>query len=402
MIDKKKKVNQQFIKNLTGKTKFVISKNSRALRISRQTYQSKLDYMRKEKIINSFTININPNIHPIGLKYVMIEIKTNPKEPELVNKLLLIPQLRILDGIIGDFSLFGLFVFKSMQEYHRVLNKVDEIMAGSYFKKYQIIETIKVFKTNGISLTNLEISYDVGKKIDLEKIARKFPTLKFNPHKFPGILMNFEDPKAKCLIFSSGKIVVTDFDSNLDLDTLKNKTLIEMKRIGINITNLDEIDYFILKILQDEQGLKPISTYEIKDILNEKFKLDLKNLNKDDISQSTIHNRIKKLENQGAILNYTINFSPKKVGFNGKYYLRIKPKDPSKYNELADKLVKNKEITDLFRIGEQYGLFAIIRVEDIEDYSTFIRNLYISEEIEDTYTNFVLDELIPYSNFLIF
>ena len=121
-----------------------------------------------------------------------------------------------------------------------------------------------------------------------------------------------------------------------------------------------------------------------------------------EISQSTIHNRIKKLEQRGIILNYTVNFHPKEIGFKGKYLVRIKPKDPSKYNELALRLDRNKNITDLFRIGEQYGLFAIVRVKEIEDYATFIKNLYISEEIEDTYTNFVLDELKPYVNFSIF
>ena len=37
----------------------------------------------------------------------------------------------------------------------------------------------------------------------------------------------------------------------------------------------------------------------------------------------------------------------------------------------------------------------------IGDYATFIRDLYNSEDIEDTYTNFVLDELISYTNFII-
>ena len=64
--------------------------------------------------------------------------------------------------------------------------------------------------------------------------------------------------------------------------------------------------------------------------------------------------------------------------------------------------MKNPHITDLFRIGEQYGLFAIIRVKEIEDYGNFIRELYETEEIEDTFTNFVLDELKPYTNFIIF
>ncbi len=246
----------------------------------------------------------------------MLEVKTNPKEPDLVKDLLEIPQLRMLDGIIGDFSLFALFIFKSPEEYYQILNTIDKIMSKSYFKKYQIIDTIKVFKTNGISLKNSGLRFE-----------------------------------------------------------------------------LDNIDFNILNILRDGQGLKPISTYEIRKIFEEQLKIE--------ISQSTIHNRIKKLEREGIILNYTVNFMPKKIGYKGKYLLRIKPKDPSKYNELAIKLDMNSNITDLFRIGEQYGLFAIVRVEKIEGYATFIKDLYSSEEIEDTYTNFILDELIPYTNFII-
>jgi len=308
---------QRFIENINGNTKFSISKNSRAIGFSRQTYQNKLDGLRDQKIITNFTININPDIRPNNLKYVMLEIKTNPKEPELVEKLLKIPQLRMLDGIFGDFSLFGLFIFKSPEEYYQILNSIDNLMAKSYFKKYQIIETIRVFKTNGISL-----------------------------------------------------------------------------KLGDQIRKIDDIDYKILNILRDGQGFRPISTYETKRIFTEQLNMD--------ISQSTIHNRIKKLEQQNVILNYTVNFNPKKVGFKGKYILRVKPKDPSKYNELALRLEMNKNITDLFRIGEQYGLFAIVRVKKAEQYGNFIRDLYSSEEIEDTYTNFVLDELITYTNFVIF
>ncbi len=399
-----------FIKNLTGKTKFVISKNSRALGFSRQTYQNKLDILREQKIITNFTINIDPNIRPNNLKYVMLEIKTNPKEPELVEELLKISQLKMLDGIIGDFSLFALFIFKSSEEYYQILNKVDGIMSKSYFKKYQIIETIKVFKTNGISLRNSKITFDIGKKIDLKQIANNFSNTDYDPLKFPGLVMKIKDPPATIVIFSTGKIVITDYGNVTEIKKLKNKIFDEIIKIGITLEkkkinqtfNIDELDYLILKILQDDQGIRPISTYEIKDLLSKKYNESLKSLNKDDISQSTIHNRIKRLELQGVILNYTANFSPKKIGFEGKYFLRIKPKDPSKYNELAFNLVKNKDITDLFRIGEQHGLFAIVRVKKVEDYADFIRKLYQSDEIEDTWSSFILDELKTYSNFVIY
>jgi DNA-binding Lrp family transcriptional regulator len=285
-----------FIKNLTGKTKFVISKKSRSLGLSRQTYQNKLDILRSQKIISNFTININPNLLPINLKYVLLEIKTNPNEPELLENLLKISQLKILDGVLGEYSLFALLIFHSSEEYYQVLSIIDKIMAQSYFKKYQIIETIKVFKTNGIELN------------------------------------------------------VNKIDSNFEIDS---------------------IDYVILKIMQKNQNIKPISTYEIKDIIKEKYK-------------------------------DALNFCPKKIGFRGKYLVRIKPKDPSKYNEIALNLEKNSFITDLFRIGEQHGLFAIVRVKKVEDYAEFIKILYQSDEIEDTFTSFVLDELVTYTNFIIY
>lgn len=328
MSDPKERVkNRALIKRLNGKTKFNISKNSQALGLSRQTIQNKLNNLRDRQIIKNFTININPNIQPNNLKFVMLEIKTNPKEPKLVEELLKLPQLKMLDGIFGEFSLIALFIFKSSDEYYQILNEIDKIMAQSYFKKYQIIETIKVFKTNGIKLENSAVN--------------------------------------------------SQFD-------------------------LDKIDDLILKILHERQGLKPISTYDIKHIINEQYKDIVLKHYKEGISQPTVHNKIKKLERNGVILNYTINFCPRKLGFKGKYIVRIKPKDPSKYDILARKLEEKNEITDLFRIGTQYGLFAIIRVKEIEDYGNFIRDLYDSEEIEDTFTNFILDERKPYTNFIIY
>ncbi|MFX0071170.1 MAG: Lrp/AsnC family transcriptional regulator [Candidatus Hermodarchaeota archaeon] len=307
----------KILKKLNTKSKPKISIISKELMVTRQTFRNRFDYLRKEKIINNFTININPNIRP-KLMHIIIEIKTNPKEPKLVEELLLLPQLRLLDGIFGEYSLIALFEFKDSEEFNSVLKKIDEIMAYSYFKKYQIIETIKAFKINGIELASE----------------------------------------------------------------------------NVYLNQLERIEYSILEILQYFQGIKPISTYDIKQSLKKRYNLE--------ISQPSIYNKIKKLEETGIILNHTLNFCPIKIGFKGKYIVRIKPKDPSRYDSLALNLEKKKEITDLFRIGEQYGLFAIVRVNEIEDYSGFIKELYDTEEIEDTFTNFVLDELKPYTNYVIY
>ncbi|KKN62794.1 hypothetical protein LCGC14_0508550 [marine sediment metagenome] len=308
---------QKIISKLNCVSKFKIQKISKELGYTRQTFQKYLKKLKEDDVIDKTTININPDIRP-NLKFVLIEIKSNPKEPYLVDKLLNLPQLKSLDGVFGEFSLNAFFVFRSQEEFNLVLKKIDTIMASSHFKKYQILETIKIYKTNGVRLSGLKTS-----QIDL-----------------------------------------------------------------------DETDHSILEILQQNQDIKTLSTYEIKDIMKRRFEKD--------ISQSTIHNRIKFLEGNRIILNYAMNFKPKDVGFEGKFFLRTKPKDPSKYEELAIKFAQKPEITDLYRIGEEYGLLAVVRVKKIEKYGSFIRNLYLSEEIEDTFTNFVLDELKHYTNFILF
>jgi DNA-binding Lrp family transcriptional regulator len=307
----------EILKRLNSKSKINFSNISGELGITRLTLQNRITNLREKKIISNYTININPNLRP-NLKYVFMEIKTNPKEPFLVKELFEIPQLRTLDGILGEFSLIAMFVFNDLEDFNRNLNKIDYVMADSYFKKYQFIETIKVYKINSFCLNNQVL----------------------------------------------------------------------------NMRDLDEKDFLILEILQRYQKSKLLSTYEIKRIFKKEFRIIL--------SQSTIYKRIKDMEDRGIILNYTITFNPKLIGYKGKFYVKIKPKNPAKYDMIAENLEKSEFITDLFRIGEQYGLLAIVRVREIDDYGRFIKNIYDTEEIEDTFTNFALDELKPFTNFKLF
>jgi DNA-binding Lrp family transcriptional regulator len=304
----------KIVRKLNSQAKPNITEISEHLSISRQTIKNSISKLQEKKIIQNFTININPGIKP-NLDYVVMEIKTNPNEPSLINNLLDIVQLKMLDGIFGEFSLIALFIFKNTEEFNRILNKIDLIMANSYFKKYKFSEAIKIYKTHGIKLSDI---------------------------------------------------------------TLKDETV-------------DNIDMAILEILQSFQKENPISTYEIKRILKKDYSIE--------ISQSTVYNRIKNMEDSGIILNYTIQFNPRRLGFQGKFIIRIKPKDPSNYDEIALELENMKEITHLYRMGSQFGLFAIIRVKSIKEYGKFLKNLYSSGKIEDTFSNFILDEQISFTNF---
>ena len=75
---------QKILSKLNFKSKFNIKKISRELGYTRQTFQKYLKQMKEDNVISNTTINICPYIHP-NLKFVLIEIKSNPEEPYIVS-----------------------------------------------------------------------------------------------------------------------------------------------------------------------------------------------------------------------------------------------------------------------------------------------------------------------------
>jgi len=152
-------------------------------------------------------------------------------------------------------------------------------------------------------------------------------------------------------------------------------------------SNLDNIDRKILEILLDQTKLvrspRPLSTIQIAKLLHN---LGIQ------ISQPAVSKRLTKLESKGVILRHTIIVDQAKLGIKAKLIVRIKV-NPATCDTVAwDFLTPMKEITDLYRTGEDYGLLAIIRVSDISRYDSFLLKLYDSKDIMDTHTTLVLEE----------
>ncbi len=79
-----------------------------------------------------------------------------------------------------------------------------------------------------------------------------------------------------------------------------------------------------------------------------------------------------------------------------KWYLQLKPKNLTEYTDIAEQiLAPKKEIINLYRTGQEFGLFAIVRTKSKEEYREFIQNLYSTEKFQDSHTIFVLDERMP-------
>ena len=81
--------------------------------------------------------------------------------------------------------------------------------------------------TDDIILQNLVITHDVGATLNLPYLSVALPMerTEYEPEQFPGLIYRLDDPSAVCLVFSSGKCVITGCKSTDDaLKASKNLT----------------------------------------------------------------------------------------------------------------------------------------------------------------------------------
>jgi len=69
-----------------------------------------------------------------------------------------------------------------------------------------------------IKIQNIVATTQLGKDIDLTKLAKTLPNTEYNPEKFPGLVLRIKNPKASLLLFSNGKVVCTGTKSETELN----------------------------------------------------------------------------------------------------------------------------------------------------------------------------------------
>ncbi|MFX0068203.1 MAG: Lrp/AsnC family transcriptional regulator [Promethearchaeota archaeon] len=285
---------------------------SRKVNLSRLSVSQRILKLKKRGVIQGFTIIIDPNL--VGLKKtVFVWVKSNPREPWLVEELERLPECQISDGITGEYGLLMLFKFRDGSHFTTTLPEIDNILSKSVFKKYRIMEAIKTYKEYGTPLI----------------------------HK----------------------------------NKYSNKNI-----------SLDNTDYEILRILSSQwtDRVNHITLEELRSILKERQIAD--------VSKSAVYKRLKQLEDSGIIQRFSTVINQEKVGLKLKFYVRIKG-HPSAIDKIVRQhIIPSKEVTDLHRLGEEYGLLAGISVRSVREYNGFIRRLYNIEEVIDTNTMLVLEK----------
>lgn len=88
------------------------------------------------------------------------------------------------------------------------------------------------FKIENVVAT---VNVTIPDKMDLNKIARKYADVEYNPEKFPGLVMRVQDPKATILIFSTGKMVVTGMRKAEEAEPVVDHVIKRIKKCKIDI-----------------------------------------------------------------------------------------------------------------------------------------------------------------------
>ncbi len=98
----------------------------------------------------------------------------------------------------------------------------------------------------GINIQNIVAAVDLFTTIDLVKIYHLLIDeeglyIDYNPDKFPGVILKIKDPKVSCLIFYSGKLVITGGKTTDDVTKGVKEISKILKSVGTIITEEPEI-----------------------------------------------------------------------------------------------------------------------------------------------------------------
>lgn len=83
-----------------------------------------------------------------------------------------------------------------------------------------------------IRIQNMSSTANLGRPIDLKKVALKCRNTEYNPKRFAAVIMRLREPRATALIFASGKMVVTGVKSTHNAQLGCKKFAYILERIG--------------------------------------------------------------------------------------------------------------------------------------------------------------------------
>jgi Lrp/AsnC family transcriptional regulator, regulator for asnA, asnC and gidA len=112
------------------------------------------------------------------------------------------------------------------------------------------------------------------------------------------------------------------------------------------------------------------------------------------ISPSTVHVRVKKLEDIGVIKNFTINIDYRKLGLSFTSYLGVFLDKAKSFDKVVASLRNIPQITVIDFTTGQFSVFCKVRAMDSSAARDVLKNVHSIEGIRRTETFISMEELL--------
>lgn len=143
--------------------------------------------------------------------------------------------------------------------------------------------------------------------------------------------------------------------------------------------NLDEKDIQLLKSLQRN------AKQTVKELAKEV-----------NLSPSPVFERLKRMEQEGYIKQYTIVIDAEKLqkGFTVFCQIKLKKHDKNIGNEFVQEILKIDEVTECYNISGDFDFLLKVQVRDMKHYQDFVFNTLGSlDTIGGTHSTFAMAEI---------
>jgi len=112
---------------------------------------------------------------------------------------------------------------------------------------------------------------------------------------------------------------------------------------------------------------------EIAGALKGRDKINLSKIaDKVNVSLSTLHDRVKALEERGVILGYTAVLEKEKLGFGAAALLMLNVSSEKDVEKIAGDITSIPEIEDVYEVGGEPDLVATVWAPSLEELREFI------------------------------
>ena len=126
--------------------------------------------------------------------------------------------------------------------------------------------------------------------------------------------------------------------------------------------------------MKNPQGMVDSLDLEILDYLEKDGRISFKTIS-DNIkkTEATIRRRVKKMMDDGVIKRFSVLIDEKKINNPTKATIKISP-DLSKIKEITSKLKEIEEITDIWRLSGDCGLFIKVEIPSLEEINPLVED----------------------------